>query len=109
MYAYGPGSYAKLTGEFIITGKEVIDPPPGQKLDRLGLFLEGESAKRTYEAMKVKPTNDDVCEEGMRSKQRADWSASVTRMGPIAAAWRPSESVGIGGQEQCSPCLDAVD
>jgi len=64
-----PGSYSKLTGEFVITGKDVIDPPAGQKPDRLGLFLEGESAKRTYEAMKAKPTNGDVCEEGMRLKQ----------------------------------------
>jgi hypothetical protein len=44
-----PSSYSKLTGQFAITGKDAVGPPPGQKLDRLGLFLTGESAKRSYE------------------------------------------------------------
>lgn len=61
--------YSRLTGDFAIIGEDAIDPPPGQKQDRLGIFLDGDSAKRTYEAMKVKPTNDQVCEEGMLEKR----------------------------------------
>jgi len=60
--------YGKLTGEFTIAGKELLDPPPGQKNDRLALFLGGESAKRAYQAMPGRAIKEDACEEGLRVK-----------------------------------------
>ena len=61
--------YSNLTGQFTITGKDALDPPPGQKRDRLGLFLTGDSAKRTYNAMTATPINGYACEDGLRLKK----------------------------------------
>jgi len=60
--------FANLTGQFAIMGKDAIDPPPHRKSDRLGLFLTGDSAKRTYGAMTVRPIRADACEKGLRLK-----------------------------------------
>lgn len=61
--------YSTLTGKLTITGAEAVDPPPGQKNDRAGLFLTGDSARRVYDAMTAKPTNGDACEKGMKLKK----------------------------------------
>ncbi|NEX91664.1 hypothetical protein [Caulobacter sp. 17J65-9] len=62
-----PNELSKLTGQLVITGESMTDPAPDQKSDRVGLFWDGESAKRVYDAMQAKAV-DSPCEEGMRQK-----------------------------------------
>jgi hypothetical protein len=64
----GPQTYSDLKGQMIVTGEDVVDPPPGQPSDRVGLFLAEDSAKQIYDAMPAKPTNGDLCEPGLRLK-----------------------------------------
>jgi len=61
------GPTANLTGELTITSRNSLDPLPGEKKDRVGLFITGDSAKLLYDAMKTKPAVN-VCEDGMRIK-----------------------------------------
>lgn len=59
--------YAKIVAQFQIIGKDALDPPPGQKKDRVALFLSGDAAKQIYQAMPVRAINSP-CEEGMKQK-----------------------------------------
>jgi len=49
--------YTKLSGDMVITGEDPSDPPPPDKYDRVGIFLEGKAAERLYRAMPQKPKN----------------------------------------------------
>ena len=75
-----PTVYSSLTGEFVITGEETLDPPPGQTNDRVGLFLSGDSAKQVYDAMTVNAAAD-ACEEGMRRKAAGGLVCTLDRSG----------------------------
>ena len=59
----------KLTGTYMLAGKEAIDPPPDQPKDtHLQLFLDGDAARDLYQAMKVKALPDECIGHGARSK-----------------------------------------
>lgn len=60
-------AYTDIRAQFAITGKDT-DPPPGQKKDRLALFLSGKGAKKIYDALPVASVNADACEEGLKLK-----------------------------------------
>ena len=66
------GGHTKLTGFLSITGEYAIDPPPDQKIDRVGIHLTGEAAKRVYDAMPAKAENG--CDDGMRTKRAGSLS-----------------------------------
>lgn len=59
--------HTKLTGFLSITGEVAIDPPPDQKIDRVGMQLTGEAAKRVYDAMPSKA--EKGCDEDMLTKR----------------------------------------
>jgi hypothetical protein len=59
--------YAKIGAQFQIIGKDALDPPPGQKKDRVALFLSGDGAKQIYQAMPARAIKSP-CEEGMKLK-----------------------------------------
>lgn len=61
--------YSELSGQLVIAGEELLDPPADQKPDRVGLFWSGEGAKRVYDSMTVKAVDGDACEEGMKLKE----------------------------------------
>jgi hypothetical protein len=67
------GGHTKLTGFLSITGEYAIDPPPDQKIDRVGIHLTGEAAKRVYDAMPAKAERDS-CDDGMRTKRAGSLS-----------------------------------
>ena len=75
-----PTVYSSLTGEFVITGEETLDPPPGQTNDRVGLFLSGDSAKQVYDAMTVNAAADGRRPEG--------WFAPLIEVAATPAALR---------------------
>jgi hypothetical protein len=62
------GDYAKIEAQFMITGRDAVDPPPDQKKDRVALFLTGNGAKTIYEAMPGAPVAADACEQGLKLK-----------------------------------------
>lgn len=68
--------YTKIKGDLTITSKNYSDPPPGQVKDRVGFVVTGASAKRIYNAMKVKPERNG-CEVGMRIKTAGPLECSV--------------------------------
>ena len=50
----------KLTGSYMLAGKDAVDPPPGQPQDtHLQLYLDGDAARDLYQAMKVKAMPDE--------------------------------------------------
>jgi hypothetical protein len=61
--------YTKIGAQFMITGKDLVDPPPGQKKDRLALFLTGDGAKAIYDALPTAPVGGGACEEGLELKR----------------------------------------
>lgn len=68
--AFGQANgYAKIDAQFQIIGKDAIDPPPGQKKDRVALFLEGAGAKKIYTSMPASSATKDVCEQGGKVKK----------------------------------------
>ena len=59
----------QLTGSFWIGGKTIIDPPNNEPIDtHLRVYLTGASAKRLFQAMKVKPVRDVCLDDGSLSK-----------------------------------------
>jgi hypothetical protein len=77
--------YANIGARFQIIGKDAVDPPPGQKKDRVALFLSGDSAKQIYQAMPVHAV-ESPCEDGSKQKtsgglecweKRGDYSCRV--------------------------------
>ena len=79
--AIAQDGYSKLTGDMTITSKDYSDPPAGQTKDRVGFVLVGSSAKRMYDAMRVKPETKNVCEEGMRAKTAGPLDCTRSRDG----------------------------
>lgn len=73
-FCYAPAAFAqasgyeKITGEFVISGQDVTDPPEGQPKDRVGFSLTGRTASRIYKSMPAKPVSGDACEVGMKTK-----------------------------------------
>lgn len=59
-----------LTGTLALRGATIVDPPPEERRDSHASFLvEGEAARRLYEALRV-PEADDLCEgDGGRIKR----------------------------------------
>jgi hypothetical protein len=64
-----PSGYANFTGKFIISGEDAIDPPLKQPKDRVAFLLAGDAAEKIYKALPAAPSNEDVCEEGMKMKR----------------------------------------
>lgn len=49
--AADPPDWMPIEAEFKIASQTVIDPGPDEKLDRVALFITGQSAKTIYDAM----------------------------------------------------------
>lgn len=52
--------YAPLSAEYTITGKNLLDPSPEDKKDRIAIYIDGEGARQLYKAMLV-PEHSQVC------------------------------------------------
>lgn len=45
------GTFAKLEGEYSITTKDIVDPVPEDRRDRVALSITGKGAKEIFDAM----------------------------------------------------------
>lgn len=59
--------FKKLTGSYMIASKNLIDPAPGEKKDRVALFLEGDAARDIYNQMPG-PARKNACSSDLRTK-----------------------------------------
>ena len=68
--AVGAAAEWPLGGTLELRGATIVDPPPGERGDTHASFVvEGEPARRLYEALRV-PEIEDLCEgEGGRLKR----------------------------------------
>lgn len=60
--------FKPLEGEYAIGSKTILDPPPGEKKDRLFLYLQGKAAEDTFNAMPQR-VSAKVCGEDQVMKQ----------------------------------------
>jgi hypothetical protein len=56
--------FKPITGQYGIASKTILDPPPGEKKDRVLLFIHGSGARDVYEAMPGRGRND-ACGGGL--------------------------------------------
>ncbi len=51
---------APLEGTYTFISKTLLDPPPGEKEDRVAIHIKGDGARDIYKAMPV-PEQPDLC------------------------------------------------
>jgi hypothetical protein len=65
------GQYAReggpLEGRYIMTSETPVDPPPGEKIDRIGIEISGNAARTIFDAMAVE-TKEEPCGSGVLKK-----------------------------------------
>lgn len=59
--------YKKLSGSYAVSSKNLIDPAPGEKKDRMVFFLEGDAAMDMYNKISG-PAIKDPCSEELTTK-----------------------------------------
>lgn len=50
-----PTDFKPIETKYVLRGESVNDPLPGEKIDRVALWMHGDGAKRIYDAMPDKP------------------------------------------------------
>lgn len=64
----GAKFYLPLQAEYTITGRNLVDPLPEDKKDRIAIYIGGESARQLHKAMLVPEKSSDACGTSLRSK-----------------------------------------
>jgi hypothetical protein len=63
--------YKKIDAEYAITSKTIVDPPPGEKKDRVLIFIKGLGARDIYEGIPG-AGKKSACSEGTLIKSAGD-------------------------------------
>lgn len=74
-----------LAGSYAIGSATLVDPPPGEKKDRLLLYLDGDAAREVYEAMPA-PARADACDPDLRTKSAGALECSLSKAGEYTCA-----------------------
>lgn len=56
-----------LSGTYVIGSATLVDPPPGERKDRVLFYIDGAAAKEIYDAMEA-GARPSVCDPSLRSK-----------------------------------------
>ena len=84
--AAGAEDYKPLEAQYKIGSRTVLDPPAGEKKDRVYLWLSGEGAKAMYEAMPGKALKDYCGEDGASAKQAGGLLCTKSRDGEASCS-----------------------
>lgn len=68
-------AYRPLKGSYAVTSKNLVDPAPREKKDRIVFFLEGKSALDMYSGMAGKEEKD-ACSEDLLTKRSGGLTCS---------------------------------
>ena len=60
--------FRPLTGRYALTSANMVDPTPGEKSDRVVVFIEGSAAEQMYMGMLQKPAKDRCVGDGLSKK-----------------------------------------
>lgn len=69
-----------LVGSYAIGSATLVDPPPGEKKDRLLLYLDGTTARQVYDAMQA-PARTSGCDADLRTKSAGALECSRSKGG----------------------------
>lgn len=69
-----------LAGTYAIGSATLVDPPLGEKKDRLLLYLDSKTAQDTYDAMEA-PARVSVCDPDLRIKTAGALECSRSKAG----------------------------
>ena len=69
-----------INGTYAVGSATLVDPPPDEKKDRLLLYLDGKTARETYEAMEA-PARTSPCDPDLRTKTAGALECSRSKAG----------------------------
>jgi hypothetical protein len=74
-----------LVGSYAIGSATLVDPPPGERKDRLLLYLDGATAKQVYDAMQA-PARVIACDPDLRTKTAGALECSRSKDGEYSCS-----------------------
>lgn len=83
-----------LIGTYAIGSATLVDPPPGEKKDRLFLYLDGATAKQVYDAMEA-PARASACDPDLRTKAAGNLECSRSKAGDYSCSVGVSVVTGV--------------
>lgn len=86
----------ELSGTYVIGGRTLVDPPPGEDpRSQYRVFLTGAAAKDLYDALRVKAEDDECLGDG--SQSRRSGGISCTKLADDGG-YECSFAIGVDGR-----------